>query len=926
MTNTNVIFFGYNLQLSNQLLGEIQSYYSHKEQIDFSKTSTISLLPEDSYQDNNIIEEEVVFYENNKLLHLKLVDLAAKNSEVKDKIIETYDGRDNNVFICVLGKQDFLEDADKKFLRKIYTLFERRGSLNNFFCIVDGSELDYDVREDYIRSELNFLFKDKQNFFDARQYNQRVFFIDFARELDNSEQPKFSNFMAELKTCCEQLSEEVDNDFDEEPVLEQEEQEYNTDKLLRTEELQETYEVHNMVYKTENFIRDLDKVSHARQEFADYLSQTADIITEAEETGSSASGQLGLENTIADLSLVSKNLRENEFRLLVLGDMKRGKSTFLNALIGEKVLPTDVNPCTAVLTVLSYGDEKQVTVYFNDGRQPDTLNFESFKTNYTIDPEEAKKLQEEGKPAFPHVAYAEVKYPLEILEKGVQIIDSPGLNDTEARNQLTLGYINNCHAILFVLSATQQFTLGEQRYLENYIQGQGLTVFFLINAWDEIQRRLVDPDDLVEKQEAEQRVRRVFQTNLANYCIVDNEDKYSERVFEVSSLNALRQRIKNPPGSLEGTGFSEFIEELSTFLTKERAISELRQAKALIRQSYSTTVDAVERRIPLLRYNINELKVKIRESEPEFDKLSQIRNDFKDEIKSMGERKANELSASFSSYVLNLDKTFESDFVRYQPDLKFIDFLRKNKRKEFESSLQQAFEMYLNDIAAAWGKDAQREMDSAFTKLAISASQYGKTYIKVADNLSEKLTGEAVALSTDISQEDRSPRWVNWAIGITGSLTTGNVDSVAMAGTGIFNWKQMLLNIGSVAVVGFILGPVGMVLAGLGLGGLSAEMTRRKVVKAMKDGLVKLLPKIASEQSSNVYQVVKDCFENYQKEVVQKMDEDIQTQRKEINELIQQREAHEINRETEIQRLQHLKHNVHNQMLILQDAYDKLLG
>ncbi len=175
MTNTNVIFFGYNLQLSNQLLSKIQLYYSHKEQVDFYKTSKGILLPEDSYQDNNIIEEEVATYKNNELPHLKLIDLAAKKAEVKEKIIETYDGRDNNMFICVLGKQYFFEDTDKKLLCKIYTLFERKGSLNNFFCIVDGDGLDnYDVWEDYIRSEVNFLFKDKQNFFDARQYNQRV--------------------------------------------------------------------------------------------------------------------------------------------------------------------------------------------------------------------------------------------------------------------------------------------------------------------------------------------------------------------------------------------------------------------------------------------------------------------------------------------------------------------------------------------------------------------------------------------------------------------------------------------------------------------------------------------------------------------------------------------------------------------------------
>lgn len=926
MTNTNIIFFGYNLQLSQQLLNRVQSFYSHTEQVSFSQAIINVLLLEDNFTDSRI-EEDIVIYENKELPNLRLINLNDKAPEVKDKVLETYVSKDNNVFICVIGKKYFFEDADKKIIRKIYTLFEKGGNLNNFFCIVDGSNLvNSDIRDDYIHSELNFLFQDKQSSFDTRQYNhqynQRVFFIEFAEGLND--EPKLSNFLTALKTCCKQVleQEEENNDCDEQLV----------NKPIETEESQQTHEAKTMGYKTENFIKDLDKVSQARKEFADYLSQTAEIMVEAEKAGSTTSGQLGLENTIADLNLVSKNLRENEFRLLVLGDMKRGKSTFLNALIGEQVLPIDVNPCTAVLTVLSYGNEKEVTVYFNDGRQPDILNFDMFKAHYTIKPEEAKNLQEERKSAFPNVDYAEVKYPLEILKKGVQIIDSPGLNDTEARNQLTLGYINNCHAILFVLSATQQFTLGEQRYLENYIQGQGLTVFFLINAWDEIQKRLIDPNNLLEKQEAEQRVRQVLQTNLANYCIIDGRDNYNNRVFEISSLNALRQRIRNPPGSLEGTGFNEFIEELSTFLTKDRAISELRQAKALLRQSYSKTVDSVERRIPLLRYNINELNAKISESEPEFDKLTQIRDEFKDEIRSMGERKANELSASLKSYVLGLDKTFESDFVRYQPKLKFIDFLRKNKRQEFAASLQQAFEMYFNDTVVAWGKDAQREIDSAFKELAVSASQYGKTYIKIADNISEKLTGQTVVPSTDLSQEDRSPRWVIWAIGICG-LTTGNIASVAMAGTGVFNWKQMLLNVGGATLItllvsaatGVLLGPVGMILSGLGLGGLSAEMTRRKVVETMKDELVKLLPTIASEQSSNVCVIVKDYFENYKKEVVQKMNEDIQSQRKEINELVKQKESHETNRDEEIQRLQHLKNSVHNKMLSLQEAYDKLL-
>ncbi|GAB4319077.1 MAG: hypothetical protein OHK0047_00970 [Leptolyngbyaceae cyanobacterium] len=686
-----------------------------------------------------------------------------------------------------------------------------------------------------------------------------------------------------------------------------------------------------MAYKAESFISDLDKVAKARQEFSGYLNAIANTLTQAEQEGETASGKLGLERTIEDLELVSRNLGEGVFRLLVLGDMKRGKSTFLNALIGENILPTDVNPCTAVLTVLSYGQDKQVTVHFKDDRAPERLDFETFKQRYTIPPEEAKKLQEEGIIAFPNVAYAEVQYPLTLLEKGVQIIDSPGLNDTEQRNQLTLGYINNCHAILFVLSATQPYTLGEQRYLENYIKDRGLSVFFLINHWDEIQNRLINPEDLTALHEAEDRVRQVFRTNLTAYCQVEGEDRYDDRVFEVSSLNALRQRLKN--GSLEGTGFSEFIKALNHFLTKERAISELRQAKLIARQAYRTVHEACDRRIPLLSESIQELRQKIRSVQPEFDQLVTIRDQFKDEIRIVGERQASAIANSFRSSLPDLAATFEADFARYQPELKFFDFLQRGKRQEFEASLRLAFEKYLLDKIAAWSLTAQKDMDAAFVGLAKSATQYGESYTQVTDRITEKLTGQKVIPNTSLSAEDKSPGWAKWAVGLY-ALTTGDVGTIAMAGTGVFDWKQILLNFGGAilvttmvyAVTGVFLGPVGMALAGLGLGSFSAEMARRKVVLTMKEELIKLLPQIAQEQSFQVYQAVKECFDTYQQEVVKRMNDDIQSRKAELDELLRQKEDYEINQQAEERRLNLLDNEVLTQLHDVEDAYDQLIG
>jgi GTPase SAR1 family protein/gas vesicle protein len=682
------------------------------------------------------------------------------------------------------------------------------------------------------------------------------------------------------------------------------------------------------------FIDNLDRVAKVRSEIADYLNQMVATLNQAESEGKNQSGQLGLDRDIQDLNQVSKNLRQGCFRLLVLGDMKRGKSTFLNALIGENILPSDVNPCTALLTILRYGQNQEVTVYFNDGKPPRKVDFKSFKRLYTIDPAEAKKLETENKKAFPDVDYAVVEYPLSLLEKGIEIVDSPGLNDTEARNELSLGYIKNCHAILFVLRASQPCTLGERRYLENYIKYRGLSVFFLINAWDQIRESLIDPDDPEELEEAEERLRHVFRANLAEYCQIEGYDCYDERVFEITALNALRRRIKSPELSLEGTGFPEFMGALNSFLTQERAIAEFRQAKILAHQTSKHIQDAVERRIPLLEQDVEELKQRINSVEPEFEKLNQIREQFIGEIWRVRDSKAQIITESFRSYVLNLENSFESDFQRYQPDLKFMDLLNAGKRKAFEASFQEAFENYINDKIAGWSISAEREMDTGFSQLSRLAAQYGTDYAKVTNRITEKLTGHkpvAGRLSQSSEQED-SPAWATWAMGLV-SLASGNFAGAALAGAG-FDWQNILLNFVAVvgisgvvtAISGMILGPITLLLLSFGMGALQIDKARQKMIQEAKKEFAKHLPQIAQDYSPQISEVVQECFNAYEQEVVKRMNDDIQARKAELENLIQQREQQKVNQEQELKRLTHFKDQVTSTFNQIETIYQNFVS
>lgn len=63
------------------------------------------------------------------------------------------------------------------------------------------------------------------------------------------------------------------------------------------------------------------------------------------------------QETSQSLLGIKGKLEENAFNPVILGQFKRGKSTFINALLGEAILPTAIIPLTSVATILRYGQE-----------------------------------------------------------------------------------------------------------------------------------------------------------------------------------------------------------------------------------------------------------------------------------------------------------------------------------------------------------------------------------------------------------------------------------------------------------------------------------------------------------------------------------------------------------------------------------------
>jgi len=344
--------------------------------------------------------------------------------------------------------------------------------------------------------------------------------------------------------------------------------------------------------------------------------------------------------------------------------------------------------------------------------------------------------------------------------------------------------------------------------------------------------------------------------------------------------------------------------------------------------------EAVARRIPLLDDSVDELKERIESVKPEFTKLSEIRDRFRDDIREMRDKKSVAIADSFKSFVMKLEDTFEQDFVRYQPQLNFFDFLSQSKREEFEKAMQEAFRRYANEKFAEWTRTAQRDMTDAFSTLSRSAEAYGASYSKITDTISSKLTGRKIETRPHTAvTDDKQPAWTRWAVGAI-SLARGNIAGVALAGAG-FDWENILLNFLTVTSITVILqtifgaaffGPLWVLLMGLGLGVVQADQARQQVLRTIKKELAKYLPQVAQEQWHPIYNAVRECFEVYEKEVVTRIEDDIASRQAELDNLLTQKESKEVDRAEEVERLKGFEGAIATEYETVETAYQNLLS
>ena len=255
------------------------------------------------------------------------------------------------------------------------------------------------------------------------------------------------------------------------------------------------------------------------------------------------------------LSVLKDRLMDERFHLAVLGQFKRGKSTLLNALISEPILPVSVIPLTSVPTFIHFGTLPTIRVKYNEKQRVEEFAGASTseRTAFLL-----KYVTEGGNPKNRlGVTEVEVVSPAPILSKGVVLIDTPGIGSTYRHNtQATMNFLQQCDAALFIISADPPITDVELDFLRQ-VREKVPRLFFVLNKVD-----------YLNGDERDQ-VLSFFREILAEHLEIEEDIP----VFCTSALQGIEAKVMHSQEAWVESGVAELETHLINFLVREKFIT-----------------------------------------------------------------------------------------------------------------------------------------------------------------------------------------------------------------------------------------------------------------------------------------------------------------------------------------------------------------
>ncbi|WP_121627350.1 dynamin family protein [Poseidonibacter antarcticus] len=363
--------------------------------------------------------------------------------------------------------------------------------------------------------------------------------------------------------------------------------------------------------------------------------------------------QTSNEKTVDDLDEVNKYLNTQKFSIGITGVMNAGKSTMLNALMGKEILGSAVVPETANLTIVKHNPTESAKVfYWNQDEwnriEKSALQLESMrdyvnetkkifgdelssyiKKESRFDEVDIKDLssytsaEAEGKKCN-LVKYVELGSNLDFLNDGIEIVDTPGLDDPVIqREEITKEYISACDMMLHLMNVSQSATLKDIEFIIDALLYQNISKLLIV----------ITRADTVSKEQLEE-VIEYTKTSIKRQLKAQNKDSKLDYILKtikfipISGKMALLHRTGREKEALDA-GFTiedTGILEIEEYLNETLFGSSSQKGELIIQSGKSQLLKTIEKESRSLNY---ELKL-----------LSKSKEELNNELEEFNKKKA----------------------------------------------------------------------------------------------------------------------------------------------------------------------------------------------------------------------------------------------------------------------------------------------
>lgn len=423
--------------------------------------------------------------------------------------------------------------------------------------------------------------------------------------------------------------------------------------------------------------------------------------------------ELSMPNETEKCATLLKRLREETFKVVIMGRFKVGKSTFINALLGNgDMLPAKATPCTAIINEVKYSkDERYAIIHFKHpiptpmpklapnvkayiekfaGKPVSPIKIKPNDINQFVVINDEAEDQKEGTVQAPFEK-AEIYWDLPLCEQGVEIIDTPGLEENIARTIVTKSYLTQADAIVFVLDCNALCSESEKEAIQEDVQSAGHDyAIFVCNRINQIKDK--------DKEELKSRAYRMLQ---------DKTQLGREGVVFIDAETAKDSKATNDMAKYAQTGMPKFEEQLSKVLVNKRGNIKLAQpAKQLESAIEYALATAIPNERQMLSTSTAEIQKRLQQELPNLENLRRRKEllivQLETEIKEIVRDTENLLQQRFNSISADMPKLVNGiicdNHVSWNP------FKAKESVKKFTDELIEKLQRRLTGEQEDWQK------------------------------------------------------------------------------------------------------------------------------------------------------------------------------------------------------------------------------